>query len=113
MSKLFFKIKDEDLILLVLLVNALVIGIGIGKIATENALKTEPPVIIYQVDNAGAEMVGKIESKEIYQGKYTLDAGVYGKFLVPKEVYDSVEIGDEIPDYIKGVTNKEQKGHRS
>lgn len=49
--------------------------------------------------------VGKIESKEIYQGKYALDAGVYGKFLVPKEVYDSVEIGDEIPDYIKGVTN--------
>ena len=90
-----------------LLVNALVIGIGIGKIATENALKTEPPVIIYQVDNAGAEMVGKIESKEIYQGKYTLDAGVYGKFLVTEEVYDSVEIGDELPDYIKGVPNKE------
>lgn len=105
MSKLFFKLKDEYLILLVVLVmvNALVIGIVIGKAITENTLKNEPPVIIYQVDNAGAEMVGKIEGKEIYQGKYTLDAGVYGKFLVPKEVYDSVEIGDAIPDYIKGV----------
>ena len=103
MLKSFFKLKDEGLILLLLLVNALVIGIVIGKTITENTLKNEAPVLIYQVDNAGAEMDGTIEDKEIYQGKYTLDAGVYGKFLVPKEVYDSVEIGDEIPDYIRGV----------
>ena len=105
MLKSFFKLKDEDLILLVLLVNALVVGIVIGKNITEHASKNEPPVIIYQVDNAGAEMVGTIEDKEIYQGKYTLDAGAYGKFLVPKEVYDSVEIGDEIPDYIRGISD--------
>ena len=63
------------------------------------------PVIIYQVDNAGTEMHGKVTGKEIVDGKHTLDCGIYGKFLVTKEVYDSVEVGDPIPDYLKGRTN--------
>lgn len=64
-------------------------------------LKAKQPVIIYQVDNAGAEMHGTVTGKEIVNGKYTLDCGIYGKFLVTKEVYDSVQVGDEIPDYLK------------
>ena len=62
----------------------------------------QQPVIIYQVDNAGTEMHGKVTGKEIVDGKHTLDCGIYGKFLVTKEVYDSVEVGDPIPDYLKG-----------
>lgn len=38
-------------------------------------------------------MVGKL---------YTLDCGAYGKFLVSKEQYDSVNVGDDIPSYLKG-----------
>ena len=64
-------------------------------------LKEQQPVIIYQVDNAGIEMFGKITDKEIIDGKYTLDCGVYGRFLVTKELYDSVQVGDEIPEYLK------------
>ena len=59
------------------------------------------PAIIYQVDNAGGAMIGKVTGKAIVDGKYTLDCGVYGKFLVTKELYESVNVGDEIPDEVK------------
>nr|DAN51210.1 MAG TPA: Protein of unknown function (DUF1372) [Caudoviricetes sp.] len=64
--------------------------------------KPKQPIIIYQVDNAGAEMHGYITDKEIIDGRYTVTAGAYGKFLVSAEQYEELEIGDEIPDYFKG-----------
>ncbi|ALD72737.1 hypothetical protein RN86_10070 [Streptococcus gordonii] len=64
--------------------------------------KPKQPIIIYQVDNAGAEMHGYITNKEIIDGRYTVTAGAYGKFLVSAEQYDQIEIGDEVPDYLKG-----------
>ena len=57
--------------------------------------------IVYQVDNAGVAMIGKVTGKAIVDGKYTLDCGVYGKFLVTNELYDSVNVGDEIPEELK------------
>ena len=64
--------------------------------------KPKQPIIIYQVDNAGAEMHGYITGKEIIDGHYTVTAGAYGKFLVTEEQYNQLGIGDEIPDYLKG-----------
>ena len=64
------------------------------------------PTIIYTVDNVGAELVGKITAKEVIEGKYTVEAGPYGKFLVSKEIYDSIEVGDDIPEILKGVSGK-------
>ena len=46
-------------------------------------------------------MHGYITVKEIIDGRYTVTAGAYGKFLVSAEQYDQIEIGDEIPDYLK------------
>ncbi|HFH9921540.1 TPA: DUF1372 family protein [Streptococcus suis] len=67
------------------------------------AAKTEQqPVILYQVDNAGGVMVGRITDKEIIEGRYTVTAHAYGKFLVTKEQYEAVRIGDPIPDFLKG-----------
>lgn len=65
--------------------------------------KPKQTIIIYQVDNAGAEMHGYITSKEIIDGRYTVTAEVYGKFLVTKEQYESLNVGDEIPDYLRGT----------
>ena len=59
------------------------------------------PAIVYQVDNAGSEMVGQITDKEIIEGRYTVTAGAYGKFLVTKEQYEAIKVGDEIPEYLK------------
>lgn len=65
--------------------------------------KPKQPIIIYQVDNVGAEMHGYITGKEIMDGRYTVTTGGYGKFLLTKEQYESLNLGDEIPDYLRGT----------
>lgn len=59
-------------------------------------------VTIHRVDNVGAEMHGKVTGKEKINDLYTLDCGAYGKFLVSKEQYNSVNVGDDIPSYLRG-----------
>ncbi|CNE57940.1 TPA: DUF1372 family protein [Streptococcus agalactiae] len=76
-----------------------IVGLVIGNVAPLN--KPKQPIIIYQVDNAGGLMLGKVTDKEIIEGRYTVTAHGYGKFLVTKEQYDSLSVGDEIPDFLK------------
>ena len=64
-------------------------------------LKNRKPVIIYQVDNAGGELIGTVTEKAIVDGHYTVTIGAYGKFLVTKEQYESINVGDDAPDYLK------------
>ena len=66
-------------------------------------LEARKLITIHRADNAGAEMHGRITDKEIIEGRYTVTAGAYGKFLVTKEQYDSLSVGDEIPDYLRGT----------
>ena len=56
------------------------------------------PIIVHKA----AVMHGKITGKEMLGNLYTIDCGAYGKFLVTKEQYDSVSVGDDIPSYLKG-----------
>ncbi|HFU4377187.1 TPA: DUF1372 family protein [Streptococcus suis] len=65
-------------------------------------LEARKPVIIYQVDNAGGVMIGQITDKEIIEGRYTVTAHAYGKFLVTREQYEAIKVGDPIPEYLKG-----------
>ena len=58
-------------------------------------------VVIHKADNA-VELHGKVTGKSKIKNLYTLDCGAYGKFLVSKEQYDSVQVGDDIPSYLKG-----------
>lgn len=64
-------------------------------------LEARKPVVIYNVDNAGAAMVGKITNKQVISGRYTVTAGAYGKFLVTEEQYEAIKVGDEIPGFLK------------
>lgn len=64
-------------------------------------LKNRKPVIIYQVDNAGGELIGMVTDKAIVDGHYTVTIGSYGKFLVTKEQYESINIEDDAPGYLK------------
>lgn len=64
-------------------------------------LKKRKPVIIYQVDNAGGELIGTVTEKAIVDGYYTVTIGAYGKFLVTKEQYESINVGDDAPGYLK------------
>lgn len=58
-------------------------------------------VLIHKADNA-VELHGKVTGKSMVGKLYTIDCGAYGKFLVSKEQYDSVNVGDDIPSYLKG-----------
>ncbi|HEM6505065.1 TPA: DUF1372 family protein [Streptococcus suis] len=64
--------------------------------------KVKQPIIIYQVDNAGTEMFGKVTSKDVVDGHYYVEVKPYGKFLVTREQYEAIKVGDPIPDYLKG-----------
>ncbi|WP_053092969.1 MULTISPECIES: DUF1372 family protein [Streptococcus] len=78
----------------------------IGKLEKQMKKKEDKKtVIIHQVDNAGGMMAGKITDKEIIDGRYTVTAGAYGKFLVTEEQYQEIEVGDDIPEYLKGRGN--------
>ena len=68
-------------------------------------LEARKLITIHRADNAGGSMdvLGKITDKEVIEGKYTVTVGGYGKFLVTQEQYESIKIGDPIPDYLKGV----------
>lgn len=65
-------------------------------------LESRQPVIIYQVDNAGVTMVGKVTAKDVVDGHYYVEVRPYGKFLVTREQYVEIEIGQEMPEYLKG-----------
>lgn len=58
-------------------------------------------VVIHKADNA-VELHGKVTGKSKIKNLYTIDCGAYGKFLVSKEQYDAVNVGDDIPSYLKG-----------
>ena len=58
-------------------------------------------IVVHKADN-DTVLHGKITGKEMVGKLYTLDCGAYGKFLVSKEQYDSVQVGDDIPSYLKG-----------
>ncbi len=63
--------------------------------------RSDNTVVIYKADNS-MSLHGKVTGKEMVGNLYTLNCGEYGKFLVTKEQYDSIRIGDEIPNYLKG-----------
>ena len=72
------------------------------QIGYKIAKNEQQPVIIYQVDNASTEMFGKVTAKDVIDGHYYVEVKPYGKFLVTKEQYEEIKIGQEMPEYLKG-----------
>ena len=91
--------KHKDLtIATILLVISLAINVTTVLRVTNQPIET---VVIHKADNA-VELHGKVTGKSMVGKLYTIDCGAYGKFLVSKEQYDSVNVGDDIPSYLKG-----------
>ena len=68
-------------------------------------LKNQPKMVVYEVKGAGGiiDRTGTITAKNVLEGRYTVTISGYGNFLVSKEQYDSLKIGDPMPEYLKGV----------
>ena len=91
------RIYNELAVATVLLVVSLAINVTTVLRVVSRPIET---VVIHKADNA-VELHGKITGKEMVGKLYTLDCGAYGKFLVSKEQYDAVNVGDDIPGYLK------------
>lgn len=91
----------ERLFFTSLCVVCFIVGAVLGNVAPLNPSPKKQPITLYTVDNAGGVMVGEITDKEIIEGRYTVTAHAYGKFLVTKEQYEAIKVGDPIPDYLK------------
>ena len=83
----------------------LVISLAINISTLVRTLNEPVQTVVINKSSTPKTLHGKITGKEMVGKLYTLDCGSYGKFLVSKEQYDSVNVGDDIPSYLKGRGN--------
>lgn len=96
------KRENQLIVSTILLVLSLVINIRTAISVVNRPIET---VVVHKADNA-VELHGKVTGKSMVGKLYTIDCGAYGKFLVSKGQYDSVNVGDDIPEYLKGRGNE-------
>ncbi|HGZ7199194.1 TPA: DUF1372 family protein [Streptococcus pneumoniae] len=71
-------------------------GLNIWQSIHIKKLEEKRPIIVYKADNQDAEIFGKVVEKGRHGKLYTLTIRDYGVFVVMKEVYDKVKVGDEV-----------------
>ena len=71
-------------------------GLNIWQSIQIKKLEEKRPMVIYKADNAGAEIKGRVVEKGRHGKLYTLTIRDYGVFVVTKDVYDKVKVGDEV-----------------
>lgn len=71
-------------------------GLNIWQMDRIRVLEEKRPMVIYRADNAGAEIHGKVLEKGRYGKLYTITIRDYGVFVVTKDVYEKVKVGDEV-----------------
>ena len=71
-------------------------GLNIWQSIHIKKLEEKRPMVIYKADNAGAEIKGRVIEKGRHGKLYTLTVRDYGVFVVTKDVYEKVKVGDEV-----------------
>ena len=71
-------------------------GLNIWQSIHIKKLEEKKPMVIYKADNAGAEIFGKVVEKGRYGKLYTITIRDYGVFVVTKEQWEKVKVGDEV-----------------
>ena len=59
-------------------------------------LEEKRPITVYKADNQGAEIKGRVVEKGRHGKLYTVTIRDYGIFVVTREQYDKVKVGDEV-----------------
>ncbi|MDS2686890.1 DUF1372 family protein [Streptococcus pneumoniae] len=59
-------------------------------------LETKRPMVIYKADNAGAEIFGRVVEKGRHGKLYTVTIRDYGVFVVTREQFEKIKVGDEV-----------------
>lgn len=71
-------------------------GLNIWQMGMIAELEQKRPIVVYKADNQGAEIFGKVVEKRRHGKLYTITIRDYGIFVVTKEVYEKVKVGDEV-----------------
>lgn len=71
-------------------------GLNIWQSIHIKKLEEKRPMVIYKADNAGAEIFGKVVEKGRHGKLYTVTIRDYGVFVVTREQWEKVRIGDEV-----------------
>ena len=71
-------------------------GLNIWQMDKIQNLEEKRPMVIYKADNQGAEIKGRVLEKGRHGKLYTLTIRDYGVFVVTKEQWDKVKVGDEV-----------------
>lgn len=71
-------------------------GLNVWQMGKIRNLEEKRPITIYKADNQGAEIFGKVVEKGRHGKLYTITIRDYGVFVVTKEQYEKVEVGDEV-----------------
>lgn len=71
-------------------------GLNIWQSIHIKKLEEKRPMIIYKADNAGAEIHGKVLEKGRHGKLYTVTIRDYGIFVVTREQFEKIRIGDEV-----------------
>lgn len=72
------------------------VGLNIWQMDRIRDLEEKKPMVIYKADNAGAEIFGKVVEKGRHGKLYTVTIRDYGIFVVTREQFEKVKIGDEV-----------------
>lgn len=59
-------------------------------------LEEKRPMVVYKADNAGGEIFGKVLEKGRRGKLYTVTIRDYGIFVVTREQWDKIKVGDEV-----------------
>ena len=71
-------------------------GLNIWQSIHIKKLEEKRPMIIYRADNQGAEIFGKVVEKGRHGKLYTVTIRDYGIFVVTREQFEKVRVGDEV-----------------
>ena len=71
-------------------------GLNIWQSIHIKKLEEKRPMVVYKADNAGAEIFGKVLEKGRHGKLYTLTIRDYGVFVVTKEQWEKVKVGEEV-----------------
>ena len=71
-------------------------GLNIWQMDRIRDLEEKKPMVIYKADNAGAEIKGKVVHKEKIGDLHTITIKNYGIFVVTRERFEKIRVGNEI-----------------
>ncbi|CZD45430.1 gp27 [Streptococcus pneumoniae] len=71
-------------------------GLNIWQSIYIKKLEEKRPIVVYKADNAGAEIFGRVVEKGRHGKLYTVTIRDYGIFVVTKEQFEKIRVGDEV-----------------